>query len=155
MLSSSMKLEREISQQTFRNEYQRATINLLFTHNWLENRLSEFFKQFDLTLQQYNIMRILKGQYPRPISTAGIRERMIDRMSDASRIVDRLYKKGLVLRKVCDRDKRLVDITLSESGLELMSTLESTTDHIDSFLQTLTLEETQQLNTLLDKVRGD
>ena len=155
MLYSGMKLEREISQQTFRNEYQRATINLLFTHNWLENRLTDFFKQFDLTLQQYNIMRILKGQYPQPISTAGIRERMIDRMSDASRIVDRLYKKGLVERKVCDRDKRLVDITLSETGVELMNTLESTTDHIDSFLMRLSPDETRQLNSLLDKIRGD
>ena len=150
-----MGLEQEISQQAFRNDYQKATVNLLFTHNWLENQLSDFFKQFDLTLQQYNIMRILKGQYPRPISTAGIRDRMIDRMSDASRIVDRLFKKGLVLRKTCDRDKRLVDITLSSTGLELMETLEHTTEHIDSFLMRLTVEETRQLNYLLDKIRGD
>jgi len=150
-----MGLEQQISQQAFRNDYQKATVNLLFTHNWLENRLADFFKQFDLTLQQYNILRILKGQYPHPISTAGIRERMIDRMSDASRIVDRLYKKGLVLRTVCERDKRLVDITLSESGSDLMTTLEGTTEHIDSFLMRLSLEETQQLNFLLDKIRGD
>ncbi len=150
-----MGLEQQISQQAFRNDYQKATVNLLFTHNWLENRLAEFFKQFDLTLQQYNILRILKGQHPQPISTAGIRERMIDRMSDASRIVDRLYKKGLVLRTICERDKRLVDITLSESGADLMATLEQTTEHIDSFLMRLSLEETQQLNFLLDKIRGD
>ncbi len=149
-----MGLEQDIRQENFRNDFQKATINLLFTHNWLEKKLAEFFKQFDLTLQQYNVMRIVKGQFPNPISTAGLRDRMLDQMSDASRIVDRLKSKGLLVRKVCARDKRLVDITLSPHGLEVMEQLDATVEHLDSFLQRLSDSEAQQLNHLLDKIRG-
>ena len=149
-----MSLEEDIQQQNFRNDYQKATINLLYTHSWLEHKLSKFFKQYDLTLQQYNVLRILKGQYPNPISTSDLRERMLDRMSDASRIVERLYKKNLVIRKVCQNDKRKVDIVLSVKGMEIIDRLEEVVDHLDGFLSRLRPEEVQQLNSLLDKLRG-
>lgn len=148
-----MGLEQEIKQHSFRNDYQKATVNLLYTHNWLETKLSEFFSQFDLTPRQYNVLRILKGQYPHPISTAGLRERMLDKMSDVSRIVDRLYKKGLLQRRTCERDKRLVDIVLSKKGKQLMKELESNVDQLDSYLHKLSSEEASQLNYLLDKIR--
>ena len=149
-----MSLEEDIKQQNFRNDYQKATINLLYTHSWLEHKLSAFFKQYDLTLQQYNVLRILKGQYPIPISTSDLRQRMLDRMSDASRIVERLYKKSLVIRKVCQNDKRKVDIVLSNKGMEVIDRLEEVVDHLDGFLSRLRPEEVQQLNSLLDKLRG-
>ena len=149
-----MSLEEDIQQQNFRNDYQKATINLLYTHSWLEHKLSAFFKQYDLTLQQYNVLRILKGQYPIPISTSDLRERMLDRMSDASRIVERLYKKNLVIRKVCQNDKRKLDIVLSVKGMEIIDRLEEVVDQLDGFLSGLRPEEVQQLNTLLDKLRG-
>lgn len=148
-----MGLEQEIKQQAFRNDFQKATINLLFTHNWLETKLSEFFRQYDLTMRQYNVLRILKGQYPQPISTAGLRDRMLDKMSDTSRIVDRLYKKGLLQRRTCKRDKRLVDIVLSDQGLELLKQLEGSVGHLDNFLRKLSPDEASQLNYLLDKIR--
>ena len=151
---SGMGLEQDIQQKTFRNEYQKATINLLYTNSWLENKLSAFFKNHNLTLQQYNVLRILKGQYPQPISTSDLRERMLDRMSDASRIVDRLHKKKLLLRKVCQKDKRKVDIVLSDHGIEVMDSLEKVVVHLDGFLSQLKREEVQQLNFLLDKLRG-
>ena len=149
-----MGLEQDIQQKTFRNEYQKATINLLYTHSWLENKLSTFFKSHNLTLQQYNVLRILKGQYPHPISTSDLRERMLDRMSDASRIVDRLYKKKLVLRKICQKDKRKVDIVLSNHGMETLKHLDHQVDQLDGFLHRLGQEEVHLLNSLLDKLRG-
>ncbi len=149
-----MQIEQEIQQQQFRNDYQKATINLLFTHNWLENQLSRFFKPFNLTPQQYNILRILKGRYPNPISTAGLRDRMLDRMSDVSRIVDRLHRKGFVERRICESDKRLVDILLSPEGISVMDQLEQSVEELDKFLYRLSPDETRQLNRLLDKIRG-
>ena len=150
-----MRLEDAIKQKTpFRSPWAKATVNLIFTHNWLITRQKDLFKTFDITLQQYNVLRILRGQHPEPISTSEIRVRMLDRMSDVSRIVDRLVKKGLVSRKTCKADKRLVDVLINDSGLDLLHQMDQYDKEMDNMLGALTADEAEQLSTLLDKLRN-
>jgi DNA-binding MarR family transcriptional regulator len=101
-----MGLEKDINQSAFRSENQKASINIIYTYHWLTERVKNILGEEDLTLQQYNILRILRGSQPSPLSTLQIRERMIDKMSDTSRIVDRLVIKGLVAKKLSRTDKR-------------------------------------------------
>jgi DNA-binding MarR family transcriptional regulator len=111
-----MGIEKDIQQQAFRNEHQKAAVNIIFSASWLNEKIKLFFSAEDITSQQYNILRILRGTQ-KPMSTLQIRERMLDKMSDTSRIVERLLKKGLVEKKVCPADKRLVDVNISKKGL--------------------------------------
>jgi DNA-binding MarR family transcriptional regulator len=150
-----MKIEEAINQKNFRNEWQRATINLLYTHNWVEHQVKRILKPYGVTGQQFNVLRILRGQFPEPITTSVIRERMLDTMSDVSRIVDRLCKKGLVERKVCPMDKRLVDVRITEKGLELLLHIDSKSEKLDIANNNLTKDEAILLSNLLDKMRGD
>lgn len=150
-----MKLEDEIKQSKFRSEYHKLVVNLLFTHGWLSRHHKAIFKPYDLSPQQFNVLRILNGQHPNPISTSVIAERMLDKASDASRIVDRLYKKGWVEKKVCTLDKRLVDVKITDSGRALLARLDiEQMPKMDRSVATLTEEEAAQLNMLLDKMRG-
>ena len=150
-----MKLEQAIKQKTpFKSQRQRAAVNLFFTNNWLISAFKEELKPFGITQQQYNVLRILRGQYPNPISTSDIRSRMLDRMSDVSRIVDRLVKKELVIRKVCKSDKRLVDVVISESGLKILQDMDDFDQPMEELMRNLSDEELEQLNDLLDKLRG-
>ncbi len=147
-----MGIERDIQQQTFRNDYQKATVNLIFSANWLNEKIKAFLETEDITPQQYNILRILRGS-KQPLSTLQIRERMLDKMSDTSRIVERMLKKGLVEKKVCSKDKRLVDVVLSKRGYGLLERLDKKNTELDNILQALSPEETHTLNALLDKMR--
>jgi DNA-binding MarR family transcriptional regulator len=149
-----MKLEDEILQKQFRNEYHKATVNVIFSYNWLVNYQVKLFKPYGITLQQYNILRILRGQYPKPATIKLIKERMLDKMSDASRLVEKLRLKGLVERNICSNDRRNVDVCITEKGLELLSQLDKHDDEIDAKLSTLSEEEIKHLNNLLDKLRG-
>lgn len=148
-----MKIEEEIVQKKFRNEWQKATINILFTHSWLQVKLKELLKPYGITHQQFNVLKILKGQHPCPVSTNTVRERMLDKMSDVSRIVARLQEKNLV--NVCrsNQDKRLVDIILSDKGIALLSSIDEQNAKMDTIAKSLTEEEAIQLNNLLDKLR--
>lgn len=147
-----MKFEKEIKQQKFRSAKQKATLNLLFTSSWLTNRHKDFFKEYGLTPQQYNVLRILRGQHPESISTSDIKARMLDKNSDASRIVDRLTIKGWVTKTVSPADRRLVDVIISQDGLDLLERMDSKTDELDHTIG-LTEQEADLLSNLLDKVR--
>jgi DNA-binding MarR family transcriptional regulator len=147
-----MTLEEEIHQKVFRSEYQKSTINLIYTFNWVNEKLNKLFEPFDITQQQFNILRILRGA-GEPLSTLQIRQRMLDKMSDTSRIVDRLIKKGLVKKSVCHEDRRLVDILLTDKGKKLLQTMDVLNDEIESIFKYLNVEEARQLNILLDKIR--
>lgn len=147
-----MGIEKDIQQANFRNEFQKMGINIIFTSNWLNERISRFLINEDITMQQYNILRILRGSEV-PLSTLQIRERMIDKMSDTSRIVDRLIVKDLVQKTACQLDKRLVDITLTEKGAQLVNKLDEYNDQIDANLKGLSEAEAITLNALLDKLR--
>jgi DNA-binding MarR family transcriptional regulator len=147
-----MGLEKEIPNSYFRNRRHKALVNILFTSNWILERLKHFLEVEDITPQQYNILRILQNSET-PLSTLKIREQMMDRMSDTSRIVERLLKKQLVNKQPCDYDKRLVDVTINEKGRELLERLDKKNEQLDSIISNLTSEETDSINNLLDKMR--
>ena len=147
-----MGIEKDIQQTNFRNEFQKMSINIIYTANWLNEKISQILATEDITQQQYNILRILRGSEC-PLSTLKIRERMLDKMSDTSRIVDRLIVKGLVEKTACIKDKRLVDITISKKGLQLLEKLDSLNEHIDSILKGVSEKEAQAMNQILDKLR--
>jgi len=147
-----MGIEKDIQQQAFRNEYQKATVNIIFSANWLHEKIKDFLEAEGITPQQYNILRILRGN-KQPMSTLQIRERMLDKMSDTSRIVERILKKGLVEKKVCSTDKRLVDVNISKKGIAVLESLDKKNQKLDSILQALSAEEAAVLNKLLDKMR--
>jgi len=149
-----MGIEQDIQQASFRNEFQKMGINLLFTANWLNEQIGKMLAEEGVTQQQYNILRILRGSAI-PLSTLKIRERMLDKMSDTSRIVDRLIAKELVLKNTCEKDKRLVDITLSPKGLQLVDQLDQFNDRIDALLKGINESEAKTMNQILDKIRID
>jgi DNA-binding MarR family transcriptional regulator len=149
-----MGIEKDIQQSCFRNEFQKMGINLIYTANWLNEKMGQILATEDITQQQYNILRILRGSEC-PLSTLKIRERMLDKMSDTSRIVDRLIVKDLVEKTACIKDKRLVDITISKKGLQLLEKLDSLNEHIDSILKGVSEKEAQAMNQILDKLRED
>ncbi|MES2567932.1 MAG: MarR family transcriptional regulator [Bacteroidota bacterium] len=148
-----MKLEDEIQQQKFKSEEQKLMVNLLYTTNWLNAKYDVFFRDSDITIQQFNVLRILRGQYPNPCSIKLIKERMLDRMSDASRIVDKLKTKKLLLRKECPNDRRSVDVVITDKGLELLKSLDHIDENSKNIFNSLSSQEVRQLNTLLDKLR--
>jgi DNA-binding MarR family transcriptional regulator len=148
-----MSLENDINQHVFRNEYQKAVLNLIYTFNWMNARFNKSFEPFEVTQQQFNILRILRGA-GKPLSTLQIRQRMLDKMSDTSRLVDRLIKKGLVNKSVSAGDRRLVDVELTEKGKLLLQKMDGLNTDLDAVLQQLSVEEAEKLNELLDKIRS-
>src|SRR6476469_1904999 len=149
---TSMRIEDEIKQPTFKSENQKAYINLAFTAGWLQQRQACAFKPYGLTLPQFNILRILRGQHPLPATVALLIDRMLDKTSNASRIVDRLEEKKLVTRTVCPANRRAVDIRITEAGLDLLHRIDQDGATIQHLGQ-LSEDELRQLNTLLDKIR--
>jgi DNA-binding MarR family transcriptional regulator len=150
---SLMSIEKDIRQPGFRNEHQKGMINLFYTYYWVMERVKKFLDEEDLTPQQYNILRILRGSDSKPLSTLQIRERMLDKMSDTSRIVDRLLLKELVHKKTSSQDKRLVDVVISDKGKNLLEKLDGQNKDLDGILGELTSEDLLALNKLLDKIR--
>ncbi len=148
-----MSIEQDIKQTNFKSPYSKAVINVLYTNNWLQSMQVEIFKPFDLTLQQYNVLRILRGQYPNPITVIAIIERMLDKMSNASRLVDKLLAKDLVMRRLCPQDRRAVDVIITEKGLELLEEIDALQSQWESKLHGLSESEALQLSELLDKMR--
>lgn len=150
-----MGIQEEIKQSKFRSKAQKAVINLLYTNNWLEERIRGFLSGHELTPQQYNVMRILRGSHPEPLSTLQIRERMLDKMSDTSRIVDRLVKKGLAAKRPCIMDKRLVDVNITPTGMRKLAIIDRDEQAMDDTMQNLSEDDLEHLNTLLDKLRAN
>lgn len=148
-----MSLEKDIKQTLpFRNEYHKVMVNIIFTYHYIMENQKKLLECSELTGQQYNILRILRGA-KKPISTLQIRERMLDKMSDTSRIVDRLALKDLVNKCTNAYDRRLVDVTISEKGLATLAKIDEQNDVLDGFLANLSQEEAETLNRLLDKIR--
>jgi DNA-binding MarR family transcriptional regulator len=149
-----MKLEDEIQQKSFRSPQQKLAVNLIYSCNWLNDYYAVFFKGRDITTQQFNVLRILRGQFPVSCSLKTIKERMLDRMSDASRIVDKLVTKKYVIRKQCPGDRRSVNLLISPKGLRLLKQLDYIDEDIRDIFKNLNIKEIQRLNELLDKMRG-
>lgn len=146
------RIEEEIRQTKFTSVHQKAVVNLIFTSNWLQNKQHDFFKSFGITGQQFNILRILKGQYPNSISGTEIKSRMLDRNSDVSRLLDRLAGKNLVTKKTCPNDKRASDVLITEEGLKLLNQINKTQKQ--DYILALSDEEAETLSALLDKARS-
>jgi len=128
-------------------------LNLIYTTNWVNAKHDSFFKDSEITIQQYNVLRILRGQHPNPCSIKLIKERMLDRMSDASRIVDKLNLKKLVVRSECPNDRRSVDIVITDKGLEILKALDYIDTTSEQLFKSLSPTEISTLNDLLDKLR--
>lgn len=151
----AMAIEDDIKQPHFRNPFQKAVVNLLYTNNWLAGQQVLMLKPFDITPQQYNVLRILRGQYPNPATVNSIIERMLDKMSNASRLVDKLLAKEMVVRRECPQDRRAVDVLITQKGLDVLA-------EIDVLQQAWELElgatfselEANQMSTLLDRLRN-
>ena len=148
-----MKIEEEIKQQKFKTPLQKAVLNLLYTTSWMQGKQKDIFKSFGITLQQFNILRILRGQHPNSTSATEIKSRMLDKNSDVSRLLDRLLAKKVITKRVSSNDKRAADVNLTEEGLELLKAIDKKQNQIDSVLS-LSDDEALILSDLLDKSRG-
>ena len=149
-----MELEKEINQKKFRNDAHKLGVNIIFTFNWLNAFNSLMLKPYKITSQQFNVLRILRGQQPNPASIKLIRERMLDKMSDASRIVEKLRVKGFIERKTCMDDRRACEVIITEKGMALLQNIDDRSDDFDSLFSPLNSSEIKQINLLLDKLRG-
>ncbi|MEI8134359.1 MAG: MarR family transcriptional regulator [bacterium] len=149
-----MEIGQEIKQSKFKNEYHKLAINLGFTSSWIERVAATKLKAYNLTPQQYNVLRILRGQHGNPATINLVTERMIDKSSNASRLVEKLVQKELVIRRECPSDRRQVDVVISESGLKLLAEIDVLEDHWLNALEGISESEAQELNRLLDKLRG-
>ncbi|ERJ59463.1 MULTISPECIES: MarR family winged helix-turn-helix transcriptional regulator [Sphingobacterium] len=150
-----MGIEDRIKTSRFQDDWHKATINILYTNNWLSNLLEDRASRKSITLQQFNVLRILRGQYPKPASNSTIRERMINTTPDISRLVERIVTKGLVTRTKNKADKRAVDLLITEKGLQLLEELEADMNLSTILSKNLTAQEAQLLSDLLDKMRGE
>lgn len=148
-----MGIETDINQTRFRNQYQKGIVNLIYTFNWMNEKMKGIFDRENITPQQFNILRILRGA-GKPISTLQIRQRMLDKMSDTSRIVDRLVRKSLVKKSICPNDKRLVDVSITEKGRKLLEKLDKYDTEMDAIFGNLSEAEARTLNKMLDKIRN-
>lgn len=149
-----MRLEEAIKVKSFRNEYQKAIINLYFTNSILSHQFKQRLKPYGITSQQFNILRIVKGQYPNAVRVGVIKERMIEQNSDITRLVERLHNKGLLKRVVCEEDKRQQHVTITEKGLNLLQITKEVVINFEEYNTDMTLAELRELNRLLDKLRS-
>ncbi len=149
-----MRIEDEIKTNKFEDNYHRVVVNLTYTYGWLNNVLRVELEKHNLTHQQFNVLRILRGQHPKPATINLIKDRMLDKMSDASRIVDRLVQKKLVSRCTNEKDRRAVDIHINKAGLAILAKLDIDFKTKEILKNNISDEETVQLSLLLDKLRG-
>lgn len=150
-----MDIEQEIKQSQFKSPFQKATLNVIFTASWMQGRTYQALKPYDISMQQFNVLRILRGQHPNPVTLNLVQERMLDRMSNASRLVEKLKQKGYVERQQCERNRRQVDINITEKGIALLEELNPIIDDLSNdYKNRITEEEANQLSIILDKLRG-
>jgi DNA-binding MarR family transcriptional regulator len=150
-----MTLEKDIKQtKPFKSQIERSLVNIMFTNNWICDRQYKLLKNHGLTIQQYNVLRILKGHHPEPITINGIIDRMLDKMSNASRLVDKLLQKGYVARSYRSDDRRACDVKITEEGLAFIKKVTSEVEDFEESISNLNDSELEQLNSLLDKFRG-
>lgn len=149
-----MKLEEEIKQKNFKNEIHKLAVNIIYTHSWLGYHQTHLLEKYNLTPQQYNILRILRGQYPNPATITLLKKRMLDKMSDASRLVERLRTKELVERKHCEHDRRRADVLITQKGLLILKELDTLENNFMTIFNKINESEAKTVNDLLDQIRG-
>ncbi|MBB6325905.1 DNA-binding MarR family transcriptional regulator [Algoriphagus iocasae] len=149
-----VKIEEAIQQKEFKDPYNKAVVNLLYTHSYFVTNQNALFKPYGLSPEQYNVLRILRGQNGVPTTVSSIQDRMLNKMSNASRLVEKLKLKDFVKRSECPNDRRQVDVLITEKGLEVLAELQAKVEQENKNFVHLSLEEVNQLNDLLDKLRG-
>ncbi len=149
-----MKLEEEIKNKPFADQFEKLMVNIIYTGNWLNYQHVQILKNFGVSTQQYNILRILRGQHPNPATVNLLKERMLDKMSNVSRLIEKLRQKGLVQREICPSDRRAVDIKITDKGLKMLQQMDQKIQTVQKKLRNLEAEEIETLNKLLDKLRG-
>jgi len=147
-------LEEEINQNKFKNEYHKLAVNILYTHGWLITKFSKLLKNEKLSLSQYNVLRILRGHHPEALSVNVIKDRMLDKTPDVSRLIDRIIEKKLIERSACNEDRRKVNIVITTKGLDLLYKLDFIDDEFQIIFQNLKKNEVVEMNNYLDKLRG-
>jgi DNA-binding MarR family transcriptional regulator len=148
-----MSIETAIKQKVFKSPYHKLMVNLMYTAGWMDFRSQKAFRPYGITNQQYNILRILRGSDPKPCSVRTLTERMLDKSSNASRLVDKLLEKGLVDRRTCPGDRRQVEVTISEKGKALLIELDVVLDARETELKGISEKEALQVSNLLDRIR--
>jgi DNA-binding MarR family transcriptional regulator len=149
-----MRLEKEIEQQKFKNEFNKAIINIIYTSGWLNSIITQRLKPFGISTQQFNILRILRGQHPEPATIQLIQQRMLDKMSNVSRLVEKLRVKKMLDRKTCPEDRRAMNVLITEIGLELLNEIEESDHSWDQNFNKLSDSDLEKLNKLLDGFRS-
>jgi DNA-binding MarR family transcriptional regulator len=149
-----MSIEQAIKQEKFGNEYEKAAVNILFTGSWLSNINAARLKKHGVTPEQYNVLRILRGSHPKSMMLADVTARMLDKSSNCTRLVEKLRQKGLLKREICENSRRQVDITILDNGLSLLRKIDSQAGQWLDTLKNITKSEAQELNRILDKLRG-
>jgi len=148
-----VKIEEEIRTRGFRNEYHKLHVNVIFSAWWLKSRLSASLKTFGLTTEQFNVLRIVRGQ-TEALCVKDITSRMLERNSNTTRIIDKLEAKGLVKRQTSSNDRREIRIHLTDKGMELLHAIDAHWDRQDPVSLPLSEPEAKNLNNLLDRMRG-
>jgi len=149
-----MALEQDIKQSKFRDDHEKAAINVLYTASWLSNKNALRLRPHGITSEQFNVLRILRGSYPNKLMLAEITSRMIDKSSNATRLVEKLRQKGLLKREICENNRRQVDITITDNGLSLLKNIDVEMEAWLTTLRSITVAEAHELNRILDKLRG-
>jgi DNA-binding MarR family transcriptional regulator len=149
-----MAIEEEIQQVKFGSEFEKAAVNILFTGSWLHNAQAVRLKPYSITPEQFNVLRILRGSHPKKMMLAEITSRMLDKSSNATRLVEKLRQKGLVNRDICANNRRQVDISITEKGLGLLKKMDSEESEWLATLKNITKTEALELNRILDKLRA-
>lgn len=149
-----MSLEQDIKQEKFSNEFQKMAINIMFTSGWLYNGNASRLKAHGVTPEQYNVLRILRGSHPKKMMLAEVTTRMINKSSNATRLVEKLRQKTLVTREICENNRRQVDISITAKGLGLLKKIDAEAEAWIATMKNVTQAEAKELNRLLDKLRG-
>ncbi|MGE0566646.1 MAG: MarR family winged helix-turn-helix transcriptional regulator [Bacteroidia bacterium] len=147
-----MSLEQDIKQEKFTSPYHKLGVNLIHKSHWINYQLQKSFKELEITHQQYNVLRILRGQLPNSISVKEIKERMLDQMSDVTRLIDKLIEKGLVERNISTKDRRSIKVNITNKGIKLLKSLDYIDEQMEILFSNLSIEEVNSLNMLLDKI---
>ena len=149
-----MPLEEDIQQEKFQSEHQKAAVNILFTGSWLYNKNAAYLKRYGVTPEQFNVLRIVRGSHPKPIMLIDITSRMINRSSNATRLVEKLRMKGFLKREICKSNRRQVDISITEKGQRLLIKIDADNPAWLETMKSISKNEARELNRILDKLRG-
>ena len=149
-----MRLEDELHHKVFEDAFMQAILNVMVTSDKIGRATNVVLKPFGISKEQFNVLRILRGQYPNPATVHSIQERMISKSSNATRLVEKMRVKGLVARTPCEKDRRKVDVMVTEAGLDLLKQVDPVVRESSERFRRISAAEARELNRILDKMRA-